>query len=75
MRKTSLEEYMTESGLLMPEQIDEVKPLVDESKGITLEKLLVEHGFVTEEMVANAKSYVNGYGFAYVNELELIRRA
>ena len=43
-----------EAGLLTPEQIDKVKPLVDEGKGITMEKLLVEHGFATEDMVVFA---------------------
>lgn len=68
--KVTLEEYMMEAGLLTPEQIDEVKPLVDDGKGNTLEKLLVEHGFATEEMVVFALSSINGYGIARVNEIE-----
>ncbi|MBQ1850628.1 MAG: hypothetical protein II139_09700 [Lachnospiraceae bacterium] len=70
MRNISLEDYLLENGLLTRAQIEEIKPLVDEGKGITTDKILAERGLVSEAMIVRAKSSLKGYEIVNVDEAE-----
>ncbi len=68
--KMTMADMMVNEAIITKQQKDELLAEMDEEKGITFEKLLVDKGLASEEQVANAISLLLGVMFCDVKAAE-----